>query len=112
MALPGRIDNPLSAGPHNLIRDGATLVTNLDDLLSALGPLPDAVYVPPNTRRPTGRRCTREAPTLFSGNPDQAQILAALKQHGEAAVDILIDATASPQPPSSASSPCSPSAAR
>jgi len=30
----------LSAGPHQLIRDGAVLVTKLDDVLEALGPLP------------------------------------------------------------------------
>ena len=28
-ALPGRVDSPTSAGPHKLIRDGATLVTCL-----------------------------------------------------------------------------------
>src|SRR5690606_27078295 len=37
MAIPGRVDNPLSAGPHALIRDGATLVTSLEDILDALG---------------------------------------------------------------------------
>jgi DNA processing protein len=39
-ALPGRVDNPLSAGPHLLIRDGAALVTNLEEILEGLGPLP------------------------------------------------------------------------
>lgn len=38
-AIPGRVDNPLSAGPHKLIREGAMLVTKLDDLLDGLGPL-------------------------------------------------------------------------
>jgi DNA processing protein len=43
-ALPGKVDNPLSTGPHKLIRDGATLARNLEDLLEGLGPLPqDAV---------------------------------------------------------------------
>lgn len=41
LALPGRVDNAMSAGPHQLIRDGATLITNLDDILQSLGPLPD-----------------------------------------------------------------------
>jgi DNA processing protein len=40
MALPGRVDNPLSAGPHQLIREGAALVTNLEEILESLGPLP------------------------------------------------------------------------
>jgi DNA processing protein len=39
-ALPGRVDNQMSAGPHQLIRDGATLVTNLEEILEALDPLP------------------------------------------------------------------------
>ncbi len=40
-ALPGRVDNPLSIGPHKLIRDGAVLVSKLEDILEDLGPLPD-----------------------------------------------------------------------
>src|SRR5438552_538264 len=39
-ALPGRVDNALSAGPHKLIRDGAILTANLEDILQNLHPLP------------------------------------------------------------------------
>ena len=35
-AVPGRIDQPTSAGCHQLIRDGATLLTAVDDILSDL----------------------------------------------------------------------------
>lgn len=35
-AVPGRIDQPTSAGCHQLIRDGATLFTNIDDILNEL----------------------------------------------------------------------------
>lgn len=35
-AVPGRIDQSSSAGCHQLIRDGATLMTSTDDLLSEL----------------------------------------------------------------------------
>ncbi|MDB5355433.1 MAG: dprA, partial [Phycisphaerales bacterium] len=45
-ALPGRVDNPLSFGPHMLIRDGATLVTKLEDILEGLGPLPEEATQP------------------------------------------------------------------
>ena len=45
-ALPGRADNPLSAGPHQLIRDGAALVTKLDHLLDGLWPMPEHVAEP------------------------------------------------------------------
>jgi DNA processing protein len=34
--VPGRIDQPTSAGCHQLIRDGATLLTRLEDILEEL----------------------------------------------------------------------------
>jgi len=36
-AVPGRVDSPLSRGTNELIRDGAILVQNLDDILEHLG---------------------------------------------------------------------------
>jgi DNA processing protein len=44
-ALPGRVDNTLSAGPHALIRDGAVLAAGLEDILDNLGPLPEGAVV-------------------------------------------------------------------
>jgi DNA processing protein len=35
-AVPGRIDQSTSAGCHQLIRDGATLLTSVDDILSEM----------------------------------------------------------------------------
>ena len=35
-AVPGRIDQATSAGCHQLIRDGATLLTSVEDVLSEL----------------------------------------------------------------------------
>lgn len=35
-AVPGRIDQPSSRGCHQLIRDGATLLTGVDDILAEL----------------------------------------------------------------------------
>ena len=40
MAIPGSIHNPLAHGCHALLRDGATLVETVDDVLQALGLLP------------------------------------------------------------------------
>lgn len=45
-AVPGRIDQNTSAGCHQLIRDGATLMTGIDDLLSELNYL-DGLRPPP-----------------------------------------------------------------
>ena len=36
-AVPGRADSPSSRGCHALIRDGATLVSSVDDILTELG---------------------------------------------------------------------------
>ena len=36
-ALPGRVDSPMSHGTNSLIRDGAILVQDLDDILEHLG---------------------------------------------------------------------------
>ncbi len=35
-AVPGRIDQPTSKGCHDLIRDGATLITSVEDVLESL----------------------------------------------------------------------------
>jgi DNA processing protein len=43
-ALPGRVDNRLSIGPHRLIREGAALVSGIEDIVDVLGPLPYAAY--------------------------------------------------------------------
>jgi DNA processing protein len=37
MAVPGRVDSPLSKGPHHLLRQGAVLVESPQDVLDALG---------------------------------------------------------------------------
>ena len=59
-AVPGRVDQPTSAGCHQLIRDGATLLTTVDELLSELSyldglhpragppPKPPGATVPPS----------------------------------------------------------------
>ena len=47
-AMPGRVDSEASLGCLDLIRDGATLIRDVDDVLSALGPL-----VKPIQRTPT-----------------------------------------------------------
>ena len=43
MAIPGRIDSFASDGCNDLIRDGATLIRNVDDVIEALGPLIEPV---------------------------------------------------------------------
>ena len=38
-AIPGQVDSVASEGCHELIREGATLIRNIDDVLNELGPL-------------------------------------------------------------------------
>jgi DNA processing protein len=47
-AMPGRVDSDASLGCLDLIRDGATLIRGVDDVISALGPL-----IKPVQRTPT-----------------------------------------------------------
>ena len=37
MAVPGKIDSPLSRGTHRLIKEGARLVDSVEDIIEALG---------------------------------------------------------------------------
>jgi DNA processing protein len=37
MAIPGKIDSPLSKGPNRLIKEGAKLVESVEDIMDALG---------------------------------------------------------------------------
>jgi DNA processing protein len=51
-AVPGRIDQNSSAGCHQLIRDGATLMTSIDDLLNELNYL-DGLRPAPVSEKPS-----------------------------------------------------------
>ncbi|MFI5378222.1 MAG: DNA-processing protein DprA [Tepidisphaerales bacterium] len=89
-AIPGRIDNPMASGTNQIIRDGATLVTKLDDILAELGPLPDSVIgsEPPQP----SVDATQPAPAASSLTPIQSQVFAALSVD-PMTIDQLVDAT-------------------
>ncbi len=48
-AVPGRIDSEASGGSLDLLKDGATLVRSVDDVLQGLGPLVSPVKINPQT---------------------------------------------------------------
>lgn len=52
MAVPGRIDSAASAGCLHLIREGARMVTCVDDIVEELSPLGRAPSAPPPARVP------------------------------------------------------------
>lgn len=59
-AVPGRIDQNTSAGCHQLIRDGATLMTSVDDLLNELNYL-DGLRPSPIGEKPAEAAAGRPA---------------------------------------------------
>ena len=95
-ALPGRVDNQMSAGPHQLIRDGATLVNKLEDIITALDPLPDDVHQPESF--PTEIATDRPPAAPPTNLSDRQQLI--LNQIGKdpSAVDDIIDKTNLPAP--------------
>jgi DNA processing protein len=92
------VDNPLAAGPHLLIRDGATLVTKLEDVLDGLGPLPHDVVEPslfPLEPQAISAEVPAVAPPLEKATDRQRAILAHLGPD-PAAVDLLVEQTGLP----------------
>ncbi len=81
-AVPGRVDAPGSKGPHRLLRDGARLVEDVEDILQEFDQL---IPTPRSTTGPKGSR-----PPL-SG--DEAKIVGCLEREMEADVDALIRQT-------------------
>lgn len=64
MAVPGRIDSVASAGCLHLIREGARMVTCVDDIVEELSPLGRAPSAPPPARAllPSGGKTVRTSP--------------------------------------------------
>jgi DNA processing protein len=81
LAFPGDVDRPKAAGCNALIRDGATLVRDADDVLAALG-LGSAVH---DAKARATRAC----------EPLEAQVLAALEAQ-PCSLDALAEITGAP----------------
>ncbi|MGH7996693.1 MAG: DNA-processing protein DprA [Opitutaceae bacterium] len=81
-AVPGRIDQPTSAGCHKLLRDGATLVTGVAEIVSELG-------VPVTLELPLG--AAGEAPGVRA--PDEAAVLKSLEGGALMSADALGERT-------------------
>jgi len=89
-AVPGPIDSRMSRGCNQLIRDGATLVQSIDDVLEELGPLFEA------TTMPDGR--TVQTPAELKLADVEQQVLAAVDARGgsntaAADIDSLVETT-------------------
>jgi DNA processing protein len=87
-AVPGRIDQNTSAGCHQLIRDGATLMTSVDDLLNELNYL-DGLRPAPIGEKPAEASAGRPA----NLTADEARVLACFQGGAILAVDALAGQT-------------------
>lgn len=92
-AVPGRIDQTSSAGCHQLIRDGATLLTSVDDILSELN------YLDGLRPAPIGEKAD-QSPAAGSGagnreglTAEERSVLAQLANGATLGVDDLMAAT-------------------
>jgi DNA processing protein len=90
-AIPGQITNPMSAGPHALIRDGAVLVTGLEDIIDNLGPLPHQTTLVPESETPA----TNEISAPVSLNERQTAIVGAIDPE-PTSLDTIINRTELP----------------
>lgn len=100
-ALPGRVDNPLSTGPHQLIRDGATLVTKLEDILEALGPLPAEAQEPTLfsgavSTRPESQQEAKSNPPIALLTDRQKKLISAMREGESINVDTLVERSGLP----------------
>lgn len=111
-ALPGRVDNYLSVGPHQLIRDGAVLAARLEDILDNLGPLPQGAlepeFIEPSPKGQPSNGGTTPVPSAnqgidgdvaFAGLSDrQRAILLSMSATQPADIETIIDRTGLPAP--------------
>jgi DNA processing protein len=93
-AVPGRIDQSSSAGCHQLIRDGATLLTSVDDVLSELNYLegfgPAGVAPVPEKSAPAS------SPAAANLGADEAKVLACFAGGAILSPDALVGASGLP----------------
>jgi DNA processing protein len=90
-AVPGRIDQNTSAGCHQLIRDGATLLSSVDDILSELSYL-DGLRPPPIGEKPADVAAGRPA----NLTADEAKVFECFRGGAILAPDALGAATELP----------------
>ena len=92
-ALPGRVDQPTSAGCHKLIREGATLLRSARDVVEELGPV---LPIPQSA----GPSADAGAPTQSSASmsEEEEQILKALTDGAILGLNDLCELTSLPAP--------------
>ncbi|MBW8782024.1 MAG: DNA-protecting protein DprA [Verrucomicrobia bacterium] len=90
-AVPGRIDQATSAGCHQLIRDGATLLTSVDDILSELSYL-DGLRPAPIPEKTTGGMALAAA----NLTPEEQKVYACFAGGALVSPDVIVAQTGLP----------------
>ncbi len=92
-ALPGRVDQPSSAGCHKLIREGATLLRSARDVVEELGPI---LPIP----QPASPSTSAGAPVQSSASmsEEEEKIIQTLSDGAILGLDDLCDLTRLPAP--------------
>jgi DNA processing protein len=90
-AMPGPADSRMSNGCHQLIRDGATLVTSVDEILEGLGPL----ATPCHRTATDGTPRSLHRPAELKLNDVELQVLQAVSAQG-CEIDTVVAATGLP----------------
>jgi len=88
-AVPGRIDQSTSAGCHQLIRDGAMLVTCVDDILAEFSYL-DGLRPAPIGEKVVDGEAPREGPPMSEA---ESKVFGCFKGGAELGVDELTELT-------------------
>jgi len=93
MAVPGRVDSRVSVGCHKLIRDGARLVTSVDDVLEELQDLFGAVRVasttPKRQQSKPLRRGENDEGCCAALSPEERKVFSAISDEGSYADNIV-----------------------
>jgi DNA processing protein len=98
-AVPGKVDSPQSRGCHALLKDGARLVENFDDILDEFSQLPGLSRgsITPE-RAGVGTPATTENPGADLQLSDTERKLLSFLGANEASIDALISALGLPTP--------------
>jgi len=91
-AVPGRMTDRMSKGTNALIRDGATLVQSVDDVLEQLGPLPTTATIESPT---TGETLAIRSPAELKLNEQETLLLQLITEEATE-IDWLIQSSELP----------------